>query len=662
MGAEGGIGTHNTVLPPTAGLPDFSNYPSLRAVQTGSPSLIIGFDSEWYGENPRNVLSWQFALQMDGLVYEYIFLNRFYKGYSPSSNLSLEFAIGRIIDELDKSNELVPQLLKISTITENGKRNYDKVKHYPITLVCHSSIVDLTNFNQSSKYNINFMETLTSAGGGLFNMFPLKLHPHSFTMKAGNKYIYPVSICFRDSMCAAPANACSLENLGQSIGVPKYDVDRKIKSHMNDFLVFEPVSFFNYASQDAVIAMLYTQAVYGSNRMQAPTILTAAAKNIKSSIKNHFKCKNDDDYNFLYRGLVSVKHGLVERTPRCDRPGYLESSESLEPVNDRANTIQKNASFAYHGGYNSCSEVGYFPFATFDYDLQNAYPTSMCLVPDVDWKNCILERIENRYLCESDFIINEDKYNCFPLMFCYVNFEFPKSVKYPCIPVSDDGVPFYPRTSDELQGVYACGPELYLAVKLGAKVFVETGYLIRTYINSEHSESYSLRTAVRQLVHDRALAKKDYGKGSLAELILKLMVNGSYGKTAQDVVKKHAWSAYKDEMEDIGASCVTNPVSASQITSIVRAVLLATQNQLSELGYIACSVTTDGFISNVPLAVLKSLDLYGMRAEMEKARLFLTDNKNPEIWEIKHAQDDLINYCTRGNVSRHCYRKNLTLL
>lgn len=300
MGAEGGIGIHNTVLPPTAGLPDFSSYPSLRAVQTGSPSLVIGYDSEWYNEDPRNVLSWQFALQMDGLVYEYIFLNRFYKGYSPSSNLSLEFAIGRIIDELDKSNGLVPQPLKISTITENGKRNYDKVKHYPITLVCHSSIVDLTNFNQSSKYNINFMETLTSAGGGLFNMFPLKLHPHSFTMKAGNKYIYPVSICFRDSMCAAPANACSLENLGQSIGVPKYDVDRKIKSHMNDFLVFEPVSFFNYASQDAVIAMLYTQAVYGSNRMQAPTILTAAAKNIKSSIKNHFKCKNDD-YNFLYR-------------------------------------------------------------------------------------------------------------------------------------------------------------------------------------------------------------------------------------------------------------------------------------------------------------------------------------------------------------------------
>ena len=220
----------------------------------------------------------------------------------------------------------------------------------------------------------------------------------------------------------------------------------------------------------------------------------------------------------------------------------------------------------------------------------------MCLVPDVDWGNCILDRMENRLLCKSDFI-NDDKCNCFPIMFCYVKFEFPESVKYPCIPICDDGVPFYPRTSDGVEGVYACGPELYLAVMLGAKVYVETGYKIRTRLNCDKTESYSLRTAVKQLVSDRTRAKKDYGKGTLAELILKLMVNGSYGKTAQDVVKKYAWSVYRNEMEDIGASCVTNPVSASQITSIVRAVLLATQNELSNCGYSTCSVTTDGFIS-----------------------------------------------------------------
>lgn len=71
------------------------------------------------------------------------------------------------------------------------------------------------------------------------------------------------------------------------------------------------------------------------------------------------------------------------------------------------------------------------------------------------------------------------------------------------------------------------------------------------------------------IIH-RKQAKKDHGKGSLEELILKTMVNSGYGKTAQNVIQKNTWTAFKDEMEDIGCSSITNPVSAAMITSIVR--------------------------------------------------------------------------------------------
>lgn len=81
--------------------------------------------------------------------------------------------------------------------------------------------------------------------------------------------------------------------------------------------------------------------------------------------------------------------------------------------------------------------------------------------------------------------------------------------------------------------------------------------------------------AVYQLVRDRKQAKKDHGKGSLEELILKTMVNSGYGKTAQNVIQKNTWTAFKDEMEDIGCSSITNPVSAAMITSIVRTELLS---------------------------------------------------------------------------------------
>lgn len=97
--------------------------------------------------------------------------------------------------------------------------------------------------------------------------------------------------------------------------------------------------------------------------------------------------------------------------------------------------------------------------------------------------------------------------------------------------------------------------------------------------------------------------------------------------------------------------------SAMMITSIVQVELIAAQNQIQQLGYMSCSVTTDGFISNCPESVLKSLNLYGLRRYMEAARLYLTGD-NPEIWEIKHAQDDLVNFTMRGNVSQHWLKKS----
>ena len=85
------------------------------------------------------------------------------------------------------------------------------------------------------------------------------------------------------------------------------------------------------------------------------------------------------------------------------------------------------------------------------------------------------------------------------------------------------------------------------------------------------------------------------------------------------------------------------------ITSLVQCELLAAQNQMNELGYISCSVTTDGFISDCPEDTLQALDLYGFKPFMESARIFLTGK--PELWEAKHHQNDLINFTTRGNVS-----------
>ncbi|MGF3113689.1 hypothetical protein, partial [Facklamia sp. P9177] len=101
----------------------------------------------------------------------------------------------------------------------------------------------------------------------------------------------------------------------------------------------------------------------------------------------------------------------------------------------------------------------------------------------------------------------------------------------------------------------------------------------------------------------------------------------------------------------LGCSSITNPFSAAMTTSIVRAELLSTQNLANDLGYKLFSVTTDGFISDIPEEELNNLGMFGLEEFIKASRKFLTDNQDDSIWEIKHSQDQLLNLTTRGNMA-----------
>lgn len=669
-------------------LSSFSNYPSLAATRTDSPALVIAFDSEWYymvddSKTHRIILSWQFSLIDGEDLVEYVFIRK-----TEKYGLSLELAVGRILDSLAIEPIDIRQIRKYESITgtnvetgepiitlfdtndeamrssiqlfPDGKKcriryDWSKTPHIPVVLLCHAGKVDVSGLNQRRKYSKDILRYCSEVQGGLISLQSTKTYAQSVNptfARNRNTHTYPLSLQLADTMCHAPTGMKSLKALGKTVGWEKIQLDEGDIEHMDILLMNDPCAYFEYAANDSNVTLLYESALYGYNNKPPVTITSATAKVMRGVMMEYLGCENTKQFNRKYRGLETVGHGLV---PRSDRPGYIEST-SLEPISDKANTIQYYASQAYHGGYNASSDIGYFSQTTFDYDLQNAYPTAMCLVSDVDWENPIRNEIVNRELSLQDFIVPViGGYAPLTMMLAYVRFEFPSDVKYPCIPVNVEGIPIYPSSSEGMDGIYACGPELYLALQLGAKVFVERGYVLNSIINPENGKmSYSLQTAVKQLVSDRNRAKSEHGKKSLEELILKTMVNSGYGKNAQNVVQKSSWTAYKDAMEDLGCSSITNPVSACMITSIVRAELLAAQNQCHSLGYMTCSVTTDGFISDIPEGTLKSLNLYGLRPFMEQARLFLTDGKDSEIWEIKHCQDDLINFTTRGNVSLHC--------
>lgn len=671
----------------------FSDYPSLMAVRKNDPCLLIGFDSEWETlECGREMLSWQFALVDGADLVEFVFFK------NGDKNLNFEDAISSILDYLGKNTPVDVRAVRrykyctewkdnkpVTVVTNSYDEAKNNCKYYyhkeigfthkhindtssnnsdrdlvyfnsfldfslvesiKINIVCHAGKVDLSTFIYGKKNLLNYLKEIQN---GLVTLHPVKYAPKSLK-NVNNTCVYPISLSVSDTMCHTPVGKKKLKDMGEVIGVEKIEIYKEQKEHMKQLLINDPVLFTEYASTDSIVTLLYASSVYGYNNSLPVTITSAAASVMKNIMMKYLGCTTTEEFDRDYRGLEKVNHG---KHKLADRPGYVEAT-NLEPISNDVNTCQFFSSHSFHGGYNICTEVGYFPYKTWDYDSQNAYPTAMCLVPDIYWKNPIKTRVLNRELTLDDFT-NAKGINPITPFVGYVRFEFPSDVKYPCIPINVDGIPVYPRSSEGMDGVYAAGPYIWLALKLGAKVYCVEGYFLNVvYVNNYSKESRSLAHAVKQLVVDRNKAKRNKGKGSLEELILKVMVNSVYGKNAQNVIQKTSWDALKDLMEDLGCSSITNPFSATMITSIVQVELIAAQNQIHNLGYMSCSVTTDGFISNCPEDVLKSLDLYGLKPYLEEARAFLTDGASTEIWEIKHHQDDLVNFTTRGNVSLYC--------
>lgn len=665
----------------------FIDYPSLLALASQSDSLVIGYDALWYSYDSdlavcREIICWMFSLiSNNNDANEFIFIRK-----QEPHLLNIETAIGCILDQLHYNATDIRSITRYASLGDpnlkTGKHiinhystkdeaassskypfpdgqivhntlDWNQVPNVPVTLLCHGGKGSLSAFDQSSKYSINLLSYCTEVQDGLVTLGskpPIEFHPASLIPRDGHHtFRYSIRLSISDTMCHAPADMKTIPDLKRAIGMQTPDIVQRLST--DRFLIQEPVSCLELAAERSTVPLLYAATLYGYNKRIPVTITSVTAAVMKESISRYLGCQTEKDFERSYRGLYKVSHRKTPLKRESKADGFTDNS-FLEPISDQVNTLQYYFSKAYHGGYNSSSEIGFFREVTHDYDLKNAYPTAMALVRDIDWSNPVQNTIHKRELSPEDFR-NPETGEIDPLLplVAYVTFEFPISVKYPCIAVTETDIPIFPRACLK-EAIYAAGPELYLALQLGAKVFCETGYVARTLIRKDAgTTSRSLGSAVKQMVQDRAKAKAEFGKGSLPELILKTMVNSGYGKTAQNVVQKTNWDAYSGEMVKSACSAITNPAAACMTTSITRALLIAAQNQAETLGYLTYSVTTDGFISNMPLDKLVTLDLYGLAAPVKAARLFLKDGESADFWEAKHIQNDLLNFTTRGNVS-----------
>lgn len=682
---------------PLKGMNYFMQYNSLMKIRGNGKSTIIACDSEWFVPNnshteTRFILSWQFAFVKDAKLTEVVFvaktnerlflddaLSIVYWIYEPQAykkslaisgirkyKIIYKNAANVIASKTFTSLKELKDFSKTVTKTVSVKA-FDDInpkKLIPITLLFHTALVDMTAFNHKNVFEV--MRKLTSIQKGLNSLQDVKLIADLKNKKLKtHRRIFPFSVVVRDTLCQGPPDKRKLDDYGHAIGIPKVNIGDHIEK-MDLLFQTDPCLYFDYAGRDSIITLLYSAALYGYGSTPNLTITSSASKIMYSNMYQYLGAKDPNHFDRIYRGLRSVNKGklLVSSGISCSndfRIPYIDK-ESLEPISPDVHQIQYMASLAYHGGYNICSEIGYFTNKTFDYDLKNAYPTSMYTIADLDWENPIAETFKNIDLSAFGDEHFKDDYPMHYFLAVIDSFEFPKDTPFPCIPVMVKGTPVYPLTysatseaCQKVPSICITGPELYLAYKLGAKAKIsllhKLNLLQHTKVDEEGNIvtciSKSMADAVKQLVYDRSLTTKK----TLENTILKVMVNSCYGKIAQNVIDKNTWDAEQDEMQPIGPSKITNPVSAAFITAIVRCTLIAAQSECVAKGYKIYSVTTDGFISDIPEKELLQLELKGFRDFLYAARLELTNNVSKDIWEIKHTQDELLNFTTRGNVS-----------
>ncbi|MCX2163939.1 hypothetical protein [Corynebacterium auriscanis] len=625
----------------------FGDLPSVRAMGTGRAGIIVGFDTEFTTSGGARVIdSYQFAVPdpVDpSVMVEVIIL----PPLGSTSRISLHRALWTVVTaaELWRS-PLVPDEVGPRGVSRGSFWSEDWEKRrealaklrVPIVLACHYGSADLTTFRTGGQSReLDSLVRLTSAGGGLVTLLP-------FRSQRGNEnghWWQSLSVTVRDTMSQAPAGKKSLVVLGEACGVAKLDVPDGWISRMSDYRCEHLQAFLEYGVNDAVIVVEYLARLWGDGVVPPITLSGGAAAALVDSGSTYLGASSPAEFRRKFAGLVDEDEG-VEAVEEGDRLSFY-AKRGRNPLDGAAAQLTKAFARAYHGGLNSCPMPGYYPIPTVDIDAQNAYPTAMALVRDLDWEAGAIEDVVH----ERALTLDEVPSATTPFV-GFVSFEFPDNVLHPCLPIVADGTLIYPRTSEGVAGTWVCGPELWLALVVGAKVYCQIGYLGRV-LKLDGEPSLSLRHGVKQLIDDRNAAKALYGKGSLEEQTLKTCVNSVYGKTAQDVAEHRSWDARAQEIDNDSGSAVSSPYHAATTTSLVRAQLLATMNQLTDHGRKVYSVTTDGFITDATVDEVAALDLYGLKEVLGDARIALTGD--PSIWEAKHAQRDLVNFTTRGNVS-----------
>jgi len=299
----------------------------------------------------------------------------------------------------------------------------------------------------------------------------------------------------------------ALKEIGKLIRLPKLEADR---AHILEFYQENPEGFEAYAVRDAEIALKAFMNLrdflwnnYKVELLKSPTIASVAS--------NIFRTDYLHEPPIPYAILIKY-HSYRTKKGEWSTRGAKEFryAGSLD--------LRRLALLCYWGGRAESYVHGFIKGKFKLYDVVSLYPSASMLQPlpnkDTEWLEISMDNFEK-----------EDLEG-----FVKVEFEFPQSTLYPCLPVHGA---LKDRLYFPLKGISYCTmSEVREALRFGCKIKKIEGY---GFMPSEKEINHDLKAFMKEMLELKAQSPK----GSLEHETYKLIANALIGKLAQRRCEDH---------------------------------------------------------------------------------------------------------------------------
>lgn len=546
----------------------------LKKQKSKKLDLNVGLDTEYVlipklGKN--KVLSTQLWFKELGIGFIFVHAEGIRTEISTISSLIFDFLGLPISENTAKSLSVHVishfNIAEYQSLSERGKKE--------LNLGTMSNFDDRFGFNWGQKSKSDILRKSFIS----FNASKLKITTSETAVRRDN---VKVDFWFADTCLI---HNTSLREIGDNLGIPKLDVGDDI-TQMDELYKRDLGAYLDYSIQDSFIVVEF-YAVY-IDLCKSFGVSEIPLTSSTLGVEFMRKMLSEEEFLDVYGGVKTL---VLDS-------GRLKTNKAYSAFCE----VFKNV---YHGGRNGCFERNIdFKAMTYDYDLKNAYPSSMMLLGVYDIKSAPKAYSD----AWRDEIAVDD------MGWLEIDFKIKDSVKFPPFAYEDPdgkGLIYFREGT-----LWVTSVELWTSLKNDWLEYCEVKQ--SQYWRSQGKNPLS--KVLVELINLRAKYKAE--KNTVMESMCKLLINSIYGKMAQGV--KNVKMPY---------SAITNPAFASYITATIRAVVTEQMNVLQD---VVC-VTTDGFLLKKEITEKEMSNLLKQPLSSEISKTRELNGLGEDILELKHA-------------------------